>query len=80
MDLGFEGLVVLALDLELGLEFFHQHFEAGDFDAKFLDVGGGRCGASWCLLVLARLVVLMTGACGLLAGKAGNRPGCKGIG
>ena len=26
-----EGLVVLALDLQLGLELFHQEFETGDF-------------------------------------------------
>jgi len=42
--LGFEGLVVLALDFELRLEFFHQYFEACHFNAKFLEVGGGRCG------------------------------------
>jgi hypothetical protein len=45
-DLGFEGLVVLAFDLEFGLEFFDEEVEAGDFEAKFLDVGGsgGACG------------------------------------
>ena len=36
-DLGFQGLIVLALDLEFGLEFFYQHFEARDFDAELLD-------------------------------------------
>ena len=40
VDLEFEGLVVLALELELGLEFFHEQFEAGDFAAQFLDVRG----------------------------------------
>ena len=39
----FEGLVVLALDLEFGLEFFHQQLEARDFGLEFLDVAcGGR--------------------------------------
>ena len=45
----FEGLVVLALDLEFGLEFFDQKFQARDFCFQFLDVGGAglravRCG------------------------------------
>jgi len=35
-----EGLVVLALDLEFGLEFFDEEFEARDFSFEFLDVGG----------------------------------------
>ena len=35
VELGFEGLIVLALDLELGLEFFDQEFEARDFGAEF---------------------------------------------
>ena len=34
VELGFEGLVVLALDLEFGLEFFHQEIEARDFGAE----------------------------------------------
>src|SRR5215467_2546255 len=38
-DLGFEGLVVLALDLKLGLQFLDEQFEAGDFHAKSLEVG-----------------------------------------
>jgi hypothetical protein len=44
VDLGFEGLVVLALDFELRLEFFHQHFQARDFDPKFLEVGSSGGG------------------------------------
>jgi hypothetical protein len=40
VELGFEGLVVLALDLELGLEFLDQEFEARDFGAEFQGVGG----------------------------------------
>ena len=36
----FEGLIVLALDLELGLQFFDQQFEARDFGFEFLDIGG----------------------------------------
>ncbi len=40
-DLGFEGLVVLALDLQFGLELFHQEFEARDFDAKLVRIGAG---------------------------------------
>ena len=39
MELLLEGLVVLALDLEFGLEFFDQEFEARDFGAKFQGVG-----------------------------------------
>jgi hypothetical protein len=41
MDLGFEGLVVLALDLELGLELFNEQLETRDFGAKFLGVVAG---------------------------------------
>ena len=33
-------MVVLALDLEFGLEFFDEEFEARDFSFEFLDVGG----------------------------------------
>src|SRR5258708_10920949 len=36
----FEGLVVLALDLEFGLQFLDQQFQARDFSFQFLDVGG----------------------------------------
>ena len=39
-DLGFQGLVVLALDLEFGLEFFNEKIEVSDLHAEFLDVGG----------------------------------------
>ena len=81
MDLGFEGLIVLALDLEFGLEFFHQHFEACDFDTKFLEVGGGGRGTIW-LLVLCRLTGLEIGRRRLLmlAGEAWNGPGSEGVG
>jgi hypothetical protein len=34
----FEGLVVLALDLEFGLKLLDQEFEDGYFSAKFVDV------------------------------------------
>ena len=39
VELGLEGLVVLALDLKLGLELFDQEFEARDFGAEFQSVG-----------------------------------------
>ena len=39
LELGFEGLVVLALDLEFGLELFDQEIEARDFGAQLKDVG-----------------------------------------
>jgi len=35
LELGFQGLVVLALDLEFGLEFFDEEIEARDFGAEF---------------------------------------------
>jgi len=41
VDLGFQGLVVLAFDLKLGLEFLYQEFETRDFGAKFLGVAAG---------------------------------------
>ena len=41
MDLGFQSLVVLAFDLELGLEFLYQEFETRDFGAKFLGIAAG---------------------------------------
>jgi hypothetical protein len=37
-DLGFEGLVVLALDLEFGLEFLDEQVEARDFHTEFVQV------------------------------------------
>jgi hypothetical protein len=37
-DLGFEGLIILPLDLKLGLEFFDEEIEASDFHAEFLDI------------------------------------------
>ena len=39
-NLRFQGLIVLALDLELGLELFDLKVEARDLYAKFLNVGG----------------------------------------
>ena len=38
----FQRLIVLALDLELGLQFFDEEFETRDFRPEFLDVAG--CG------------------------------------
>jgi hypothetical protein len=55
VNLEFEGLGVLALDLELGLEFFDEQLEAGDFASQLLDVGGAGGRTRWCLGVLARL-------------------------
>ena len=39
MDVLFEGLVVLALDLQLSLELLHQELETGYFGLEFDDVG-----------------------------------------
>jgi len=50
----FEGLVVLALDLEFGLEFFDEEFEASDFGAEFQGVG-------WDLTLTWRLRLRLTG-------------------
>lgn len=41
----FEGLVVLALDLEFGLKFFDKELEARNFHPEFLSVGGSANGA-----------------------------------
>ena len=38
-DVEFEGLVVLALDLELALKFFDEQLQARDFGFEFLKVG-----------------------------------------
>lgn len=38
-DVEFEGLIVLALDLEFGLEFFDEQLQARNLGFKFLDVG-----------------------------------------
>ena len=35
-----KGLIVLALDLKLSLQFLDEKFEARDFGFKFLDVAG----------------------------------------
>src|SRR5215471_1436257 len=41
-DLRLQGLVVLALDLEFGLELLDQEVEARDLEAQLLDVSGSR--------------------------------------
>jgi hypothetical protein len=41
VDLEFEGLVVLALDLKFGLQFFHEELEVRDFGAELQCVGAG---------------------------------------
>lgn len=41
VDVLFEGLVVLALDLQLGLEFLYQELETGYFRLELDDVGAG---------------------------------------
>ena len=77
MDVEFQGLVVLAFDLEFGLEFFDQEFEARDFSAEFVNVGGGRAGAMSLrrVLLLRRLrrlrVVLLRESFGQGAGPDG---------
>jgi hypothetical protein len=38
VDVLIEGLVVLALDLQLGLEFFHEELETGDFGFELDDI------------------------------------------
>src|SRR5579859_1495108 len=45
----FEGLIVLALDLQLGLELLDEQLKTGDFGFELDDVGtGGRCAeAAW---------------------------------
>jgi hypothetical protein len=35
VNLGFQGLIVLALKLEFGLELFYEEFQARYFGAKF---------------------------------------------
>jgi hypothetical protein len=60
----FEGLVVLALDLEFGLQFLHQKFEDGNLRAEFVNVGSG-CGGAVCRWWGLRRGVL-SGGVGLL--------------
>jgi len=60
----FEGLVVLALDLEFGLQFLDQKFEDGNLRAEFVNVGGG-CGRAMCRWWRLRRGVLSRGV-GLL--------------
>jgi hypothetical protein len=62
LELGFEGLVVLALDLEFGLEFFYQEIEARDFGAEAKSVVCG--GTGWRL----RLRQLLRGVGGRRGG------------
>ena len=45
MDVLIEGLVVLAFDLQFGLEFFHQELETGYFGFELDDIGICRGGA-----------------------------------
>jgi hypothetical protein len=66
LQLCFEILVILALDLELGLEFLDQQVEARDFGAKLEDVAGGRrLGLRWRLHV--------TGMRSGMVGRGGRR-------
>jgi hypothetical protein len=61
VDLGFQGLVVLAFDLQFGLELFDEQFESRDFGAKLLSVAAGyRAGGrvNWRLRWLAGMSVL----------------------
>ena len=54
--MGFQGLVVLAFDLEFGLELLYEQFESRDFGAKLLSVAAGyRAGGrvNWRLRGLA---------------------------
>lgn len=86
-DVEFEGLVVLALDLQFGLQFLDEQFEARDFRAQFVDVG---CGGSRAMcgrrVLLRRLlsgnVVLLREGFGQSAGPNGFtgpdfRLGCR---
>ena len=76
--MGFQGLVVLAFDLEFGLELLDEQFESRDFGAKFLSVAAGyRAGGrvNWRLRWLAG----MNGLIGvLLRGRdSWLRSGCR---
>ena len=71
MELGFEGLVVLALDLEFGLEFLDQEIEARDFGAKANAVVCG--GAGWWLRLRKRLSRVGGGWGGVLRWSRGLR-------
>jgi len=64
----FEGLVVLALDLEFGLQFLDQQFQARDFSFQFLDVGGAGLRAvrsshieimRWRMRILRRVLLIL---------------------
>ena len=43
----FEGLIVLALDLQFGLKFFDEQFQARDFGLEFLDVTAAGLRPIW---------------------------------
>ena len=43
----FQRLIVLALDLQFGLEFFDEQFQARDFGLEFLDVAAAGLWAVW---------------------------------
>ena len=74
--MGFQGLVVLAFDLEFGLELLDEQFESRDFGAKFLSVAAGyRAGGrvNWRLRWLAGVLARM-----LLRGwEIWRRSGCR---
>jgi hypothetical protein len=62
----FEGLVVLALDLEFGLQLLDEEFEARNFGLEFLDVGGASLRAigsrdieivCWCVRRRSRMLL-----------------------
>lgn len=74
----FEGLVVLALDLEFGLEFFDEKFEARDFGFEFLDVGGAglRAIGSGYVEIVGRRIGIGTG---VLLGLRRGRNVRKGV-
>lgn len=71
MNLCFQGLVVLALELELGLEFFYQQFKARYFGAEFLSVlAGNRTQCRWSLWLGVQ------GCLGCAGPSEGLRRGC----
>lgn len=69
VDLEFEGLGVLALDVELGLEFFNEQLETGDFTTQLMDVGGAGRWTSRRLRALGGLAGVKTAASHLGRGR-----------
>ena len=71
-------MVVLALDLEFGLEFFDEKFEARDFGFEFLDVGGAglRAIGSGYVEIVGRRIGIGTG---VLLGLRRGRNVRKGV-